>query len=732
MKKLAIYISLLLAALTMSAQQQINNHKVSRGVLDICHRNAMTLKSAMPQADRHFLALLTFVDPAQSPDVLKAYGCRVVDHVGRIHIVDIPVAEVAALSSDPRIERIEAERMPRPAMDITPGQVNATQVYTGVGLPQAFRGRGVVSGVFDSGFDVTHPAFWDADGNLRVKYYYDFYWPNADGTRGHALETPEDIAAYAHSQYTSSSVHGTHVMGTMAGAPVQGKYPGMAPESDIYIADFKSVRSEFENPDEETSALVVLGFKYLFDRAAAQDRPCVVNFSSCESLTLTRQRTLEGEALQQLVGPGRIIVAAAGNDGFRSAHMAKGEDEYQAGVGLINGVGSGEVLDMDIVTPVNQRVRFDFFGMKLLGGGIEGTIIFNTDSIDSLQGDTCLLTTQVSLGEISLKIYKSDYQDNRGSVYHIDGHMPNIAYLLLCGGACLLTGDGPAWMYSDLFLSPFTNIVGSATYSHAAPGYSVSWPATLDGIISVGATGYKNTFRNIDGQTNSDMLSFAPDQEGHITVFSSRGPTFDGRIKPTVVAPGLNINAAYNSFSSSAENDRKSLTDKVVVDGKTYYYLAESGTSMASPVVAGAVALWLEADPTLTPERIVDVLEHTTTKPDASMTYPNNTYGYGQIDVYKGLLYILDAMTNIPALSTHQPQAANFALSDYRLTVDFGQALPQVATLTVYTTQGQQVLSTQLNGETTIDLASLTPGQIYAVQLDTDAPDTTGSTLIRL
>ena len=85
-------------------------------------------------------------------------------------------------------------------------------------------------------------------------------------------------------------------MGTMAGSPVQGKYRGMAPESDIYIAGFKSVRTEFENPDEATSALVVLGFKYLFDRAASEGKPCVVNFSSCESLTLTRQRTLEGEA----------------------------------------------------------------------------------------------------------------------------------------------------------------------------------------------------------------------------------------------------------------------------------------------------------------------------------------------------------------------------------------------------------------------------------------------------
>jgi hypothetical protein len=102
--------------------------------------------------------------------------------VGRVFIVDIPLDRVAVLSFNDTIERIEAERMPHLAMDVTPQQVNATGVYAGENLPQAYTGAGVAAGVFDCYYDFTHPAFLDANGDLRVRYYYDFHWPNADST----------------------------------------------------------------------------------------------------------------------------------------------------------------------------------------------------------------------------------------------------------------------------------------------------------------------------------------------------------------------------------------------------------------------------------------------------------------------------------------------------------------------------------------------------------------------
>ena len=242
------------------------------------------------------MTLLSFNKKTQSSSILSQYGCRVVDSIGHIFIVEMPCNAIGTVAADQRVKRIESEPMPRLAMDVTPGQINATDVYQGINLPHAFTGRGVAAGIFDNGFDFTHPAFIDSLGNSRACYYYDFCWQNDDGTTGHAITTPEEIAAYGHTHHANASLHGTHVMGIMAGNAVNGKYQGMAPEADIYAAHFNSWPEDFDNPDSMTSAVCVLGFKYIFDQAEKDGKPCVINFSSGESFTINHQRILEGES----------------------------------------------------------------------------------------------------------------------------------------------------------------------------------------------------------------------------------------------------------------------------------------------------------------------------------------------------------------------------------------------------------------------------------------------------
>lgn len=78
-----------------------------------------------------------------------------------------------------------------------------------------------------------------------------------------------------------------------------------------------------------------------------------------------------------------------------------------------------------------------------------------------------------------------------------------------------------------------------------------------------------------------------------ITDFSSRGPTADGRLKPDVCLPGFNIVAARGQGTSMGRP----------VDD---HYTSASGTSMATPHAAGAVALLLQAEPDLTPAQVKD------------------------------------------------------------------------------------------------------------------------------
>lgn len=104
----------------------------------------------------------------------------------------------------------------------------------------------------------------------------------------------------------------------------------------------------------------------------------------------------------------------------------------------------------------------------------------------------------------------------------------------------------------------------------------------------------------------------AVDSSGEIASFSSPGPTYDGRIKPEVCALGVHNWVASNNNNGSD------------------YYQEGSGTSFATPLVAGAAALLLEIHRDWTPLHVYSALQNT-----ASRSFdPNNDYGWGIINAY--------------------------------------------------------------------------------------------------
>jgi MYXO-CTERM domain-containing protein len=96
--------------------------------------------------------------------------------------------------------------------------------------------------------------------------------------------------------------------------------------------------------------------------------------------------------------------------------------------------------------------------------------------------------------------------------------------------------------------------------------------------------------------------------EGVVAGFSARGPTADGRIKPDVAGPGSGTTT--------------------VQFGTTDQYVGFSGTSAATPLVAGLVALVLEARPTLTAQELAELLRSTASQAGA----PDNDMGFGLVD----------------------------------------------------------------------------------------------------
>jgi subtilisin family serine protease len=101
----------------------------------------------------------------------------------------------------------------------------------------------------------------------------------------------------------------------------------------------------------------------------------------------------------------------------------------------------------------------------------------------------------------------------------------------------------------------------------------------------------------------------AADKQDHLAWFSSCGPTIDFRIKPDVVAPGVNIWAALAKGSYIEYAANQSWLPAIDVDGdRRYDYVQLSGTSMSTPHVSGAVALLKQLNPDLKPEDVKNIL----------------------------------------------------------------------------------------------------------------------------
>ena len=169
-------------------------------------------------------------------------------------------------------------------------------------------------------------------------------------------------------------------------------------------------------------------------------------------------------------------------------------------------------------------------------------------------------------------------------------------------------------------------------------------------------------------------------------------------------------------------------------NGRTYAWNANSGTSMSTPVVAGVIALWLQAKPTLTTQDVLGVLSRTCRHYDPSLTYPNNSYGYGEIDAYRGLFDVL-GLDRIEALSPTPSATLRAAFSrEGQLELRFDRPLARTARLRLYSVTGQLLHQCALpHGTDTflLPMPRLAAG-VYALQVDSSESSVAGSTLVRL
>lgn len=719
--------------------------KYSQEMLEV-KKNGGPMRVRGRTVRNYILTLVKNTDEAAA--VREAGGVVLQDFGNAVCAAFLPIDMLGELDKSPNILCMEANAPSKLTNDTSAVILGVDKVWNqefSTALPQAFTGKGVVAGVMDIGFDFTHPAFRNSDGTSRIKWFWDPMAPDAtnDGL-GMVYSTPAEVLAARFCTNADSENHGSHVLGSLAGCGLDGRYVGMAPEADImgayiplghytdrflerlreYILshreDYTFIDDEIINV--ELSSVVELVELYnIFKAADAAGEPCVVNWSFGKTPFFFDDTTLYEEVFNQLVGPGHIVVAAAGNNGHQKTYLKK-----EAGTALEQDVYYSATTG-DFVFFLRTEPEEPAFMFGLTFDGIADTLFVSTHRILEAVAMKEELTYNTPEMQVSFEAERDAYDklvyaavinptDSFMNVIRKDENTVEMHGKLLI--------DAPAQVDMMGYESTVRFSAENVLNSRGCQIVTIGFPGCLERVITVGAMHQRTSFTNILNQQETYLPIGS--EEGHLTSFSSCGPTLNGRIKPDVVAPGHNILSVYNSFyvSEDIESINRETAYKSEAFGKEYAIWAMSGTSMACPITAGVIALWLQAKPDLTPEDILGVIERTSHQPEPefSGTDKNIYYGWGEIDAYAGLLDIL-GLTGIREISKHQPAGLKFRLEGHTLHID---GIDSSETVTVFDLSGRPVLRTETSSDGILSLSGLSAG-VYAVQVGHR-----GSTLIRL
>jgi hypothetical protein len=169
------------------------------------------------------------------------------------------------------------------------------------------------------------------------------------------------------------------------------------------------------------------------------------------------------------------------------------------------------------------------------------------------------------------------------------------------GGGGYTDGSSALSLFFDA-LSDDLNIAAAVAAGNSGPSSgTVGTPGDAFNVLTVGSLNDKNT------TTQSDNA---------ISSFSSRGPLNDGRRKPDLCAPGENITSCSATWEGSNPD-----------------FVTFSGTSMATPHIAGCCALLLDYAASWRPEGLKALLLSTTRNTSPYATTPDNTWGWGATDL---------------------------------------------------------------------------------------------------
>ncbi len=562
---------------------------------------------------------LIWVSPSFSKDELDAIGVRLDRLDGEFGSVTIPLGALSALSKISSIRWVEIDMPLETRLDFAAADVRANLVRTGSGLSSPHRGEGVIVGVIDNGFDYTHPVFQDASGALRIATVWDQLsvsgLPPSGYSYGSEWKTSNQILNQKHDNplLGAYKTHGTHVASIACGraADQAGKYWGMASEARVIFVSLGGGASNIFDAIE-----------YIFDFADAAGQPAVVNMSIGSHTGPHDGTSILDRYFDRSVGAGKILVGAAGNEGNDSLHIAHtftGDTIGTAPVLQNDGNSESGLIEMWGAPNTSFSVSAGLFdkasGQMIYGGD------FTSSNLDRSFQATYHIPGGGTLKIDGGAVKKTAYNDRPNIQLELTNNTTYQAVIAVTASS----GMVHLWNISD---APFRDL-GHPEYFVKGDGeYSVGEVGgTSKSVISVGAYVTKTEYHSIDGFT---YRTEDENQLDGLAAFSSHGPTVDGRVKPDITAPGEIVVAAASSESPEVTSNE--IVEKIQ---NKWPLAAFGGTSMSSPMVAGIVALMLDANPSLTPAQILSIFKNTARQDAHTGTLPSggsNLWGVGKVD----------------------------------------------------------------------------------------------------
>ena len=664
-------------------------------------RQSVSARSAAEADSR--INVIVRMQPGADPQALTAYGAEVTASALGFATVKATPEQLAEMAADASVKHMSLPRKGMLFLNDAHTRSGVDRIKKGDGLVQPYTGKGVLALIEDRGFKLDHPMLMREDGTSKVEYFRD-----ADGTVSTTLDDYKEFK-------DSLSYHGAHTSTILSGSKVTSDgiaYEGVAPGADMACFNMGYY-------DNETHEGIMALAKYADQQT---DRPKVVSLSIGELVTAALDNDDNMLSLLDTLGQKMPVCIASGNYGHLPCQVyhvcADGGEKLLMRAYLMGDPGA-ETLDGPFYfattteKPLKITVLITHSGevvyrMPVLNSNTYGVYTYLSGLEEDADREGCLHNDT----------FTEQFGGRLGIASHINGCGRFIATVNLekiklerdneYSIDFLVEGEGGQVIKAssdDVETSLTTSSAelgtkeGALTDCISADGNTNSW-AQAKSVIAVGA--YNS--RLYDDESGNDVLD-------SLSTFSSYAHLLDGRTIPYITAPGQYITAGYNKYYN---NTPLPAHTPIQIDNSDDMLVSVRGTSMATPYAAGVIALWLEANPQLTPAEVKEILAATAVKDHFVTNTKTVGWGYGKLDAYNGLKEVLKrAATALRPISADK----DFLMRQSGKQVDIFVAGETSLSVNVYNVGGALVARSAASGDQLTLDASTLPAGVYVLQV---------------